>query len=253
MPAGFEAYTPPGTVQVRSDLLNFHLRNKFDINEAGAVAYQVSGIVVTRYVTRDFQAKSPVVAVTGPNNNFGLSVILTNLGGNNWRVSAYTGSSFVFGTVWVYDSVVTGTPGKTGIEVYREHTGELAFASWAKPLRIMGVTTAPFGAAEGAYMQVPAGRRYAVISSRSCQRIERGVGFRLTGPQGGRDRCSGFGALLLCRCDCPDSAVRQCDTVQCIRPLRADRRDRALNCSPRPNERGGLGRPPRGSMTLNFL
>ncbi len=33
-------------------------------------------------------------------------------------------------------------------------------------------------------MQVPAGRRYAVISSRSCQRIERGVGFRLTGPQG---------------------------------------------------------------------
>ncbi|GAB2315875.1 hypothetical protein QAD16_05920 [Stenotrophomonas geniculata] len=64
------------------------------------------------------------------------------------------------------------------------HTGELAFASWAKPLRIVGVTTAPFGAAEGAYMQVPAGRRYAVISSRSCQRIERGVGFRLTGPQG---------------------------------------------------------------------
>ena len=150
MPAGFEAYTPSGTVQVRSDLLNFHLRHKFDINEAGAVAYQVSGIVVTRYVTRDFQAKSPVVAVTGPKNNFGLSVILTNLGGNNWRVSAYTGSSFVFGTVWVYDSVVTGTPGKTGIEVYREHTGELAFASWAKPLRIMGVTTAPFGAAEGA-------------------------------------------------------------------------------------------------------
>ncbi|HIE1458244.1 TPA: hypothetical protein ACXJST_000148 [Stenotrophomonas maltophilia] len=181
---GFEAYTPSGTVQVRSDLLNFHLRHKFDINEAGAIAYEVSGIVVTRFVTRDFQAKSPVVAVTGPNNNFGLSVILTNLGGNNWRVSAYTGSTWVAGTVWVYDSVVTGTPGKEGIEVYREHTGELAFASWAKPLRIMGVTTAPFGAAEGAYMQVPAGRRYAVISSRSCQRIERGVGFRLTGPQG---------------------------------------------------------------------
>lgn len=181
---GFEAYTPYGTVQVRSDLLNFHLRHKWDFNETGAVAYQVSGIVVTRYVTREFQAKNPIVAVTGPNNNFGLSVILTNLGGNNWRVSAYTGSSIVFGTVWVYDSVVTGTPGKTGIEVYREHTGELAFASWAKPLRIVGVTTAPFGAAEGAYMQVPAGRRYAVISSRSCQRIERGVGFRLTGPQG---------------------------------------------------------------------
>lgn len=88
---------------------------------------------------------------------------------------------------------VTGTPGKTGIEVYREHTGELAFASWAKPLRIMGVTTAPFGAAEGAYMQVPAGRRYAVISSRSCQRIERGVGFRLTGPQGDGTGAAGSG------------------------------------------------------------
>ena len=138
----------------------------------------------TRYVTRDFQAKSPVVAVTGPNTNFGLSVVLTSLGGNNWRVSAYTGASTVFGTVWVYDSVVTGTPGKTGIEVYREHTGELAFASWAKPLRIVGVATAPFGAAEGAYVQVPSGRRYGVISSRSCQRIERNVGFRLTGPQG---------------------------------------------------------------------
>lgn len=64
-------------------------------------------------------------------------------------MSAYTGSSLVFGTVWVYDSVVTGTPGKTGIEIYREHTGELAFASWAKPLRIMGVTTAPFGGGRG--------------------------------------------------------------------------------------------------------
>lgn len=66
-------------------------------------------------------------------------------------------------------------------------------ASWAKPLRIMGVTTAPFGAAEGAYMQVPAGRRYAVISSRSCQRIERGVGFRLTGPQGDGTGAAGSG------------------------------------------------------------
>lgn len=99
----------------------------------------------------------------------------------------------MFGTVWVYDSVVTGTPGKTGIEVYREHTGELAFASWAKLLRIIGVTTAPFGAAEGACMQVPAGRRYAVISSRSCQRIERGVGFRLTGPQGDGTGAAGSG------------------------------------------------------------
>ncbi|MNU33240.1 hypothetical protein D3C71_217990 [compost metagenome] len=184
MPAGFEAYTPQGTVQVRSDLLNFHLRHKFDINEPGAVAYEVSGIVVTRYVSRDFQAKSPVVAATGPNTNFGLSVVLTNLGGDNWRVTAYTGATTVFGTVWVYDSVVTGTPGKTGIEVYREHTGELAFASWAKPLRIVGVATSPFDAAGGAYVQVPAGRRYGVISSRSCQRIERNVGFRLAGPQG---------------------------------------------------------------------
>jgi len=88
---------------------------------------------------------------------------------------------------------VTGTPGKTGIEIYREHTGELAFASWAKPLRIMGVTTAPFGAAEGAYMQVPAGRRYAVISSRSCQWIERGVDTRLTGPQGDGTGAAGSG------------------------------------------------------------
>ncbi|HIE1460124.1 TPA: hypothetical protein ACXJST_002065 [Stenotrophomonas maltophilia] len=170
-------------MHVRSDLLNFHLRHNIDINEACAVAYHVSRIIVARYVTLDFQAKSPVVAVTGPNSNFGLNVILTNLGGNNWRVSAYAGSSFVFDTVRVCDSVVTGTPGKTGIEVYRAHTVELAFALWAKPLRIMGVATALFGAAEDAYMLVPAGRRYAVISSRSCQRIERGVGFRLTGPQ----------------------------------------------------------------------
>lgn len=100
------------------------------------------------------------------------------------QLTAYTGATTVFGTVWVYDSVVTGTPGKTGIEVYREHTGELAFASWAKPLRIVGVATSPFDAAGGAYVQVPTGRRYGVISSRSCQRIERNVGFRLAGPQG---------------------------------------------------------------------
>lgn len=156
-------------------------------------------------------------------------------------MSAYTGSSLVFGTVWVYDSVVTGTPGKTGIEIYREHTGELAFASWAKPLRIMGVTTAPFGAAEGAYMQVPAGRRYAVISSRSCQWIERGVDTRLTGPQGDGTGAAGSGRFyLLCRRCRFDPPVRQCDAVQRIWPFRADRRDRPLGCGVTANERRGV-------------
>lgn len=98
-----------------------------------------------------------------------------------------------------------------------------------QPLGIMGVTTTPFGAAVGAYMQVPAGRRYAVILSRSCQRTERGVRFRLTGPQGDGTGARGGGTLLLCRRDCPDSAIRQRHAVQCIRPLRADRRDRPLN------------------------
>ncbi|WPJ54339.1 hypothetical protein RCIP0075_00017 [Klebsiella phage RCIP0075] len=192
MPAGFEAYTPSGTVQVLAGFRNFHLRHKFDINEAGTPAHTVSGIVVTRVVIRDFPAINPVMAVTGPLNNFALSCVLQDMGGGVWRVSAYTGASSVSGTVWIYDSVVTGTPGKAGIEVYLPN-GELSFASWAKPMRVVGTATAPFSAAAGSYVQIPAGRRWAVVASRSCQRIERGVGFRLTGPQGDGRGSAGTG------------------------------------------------------------
>lgn len=183
MPAGFEANTDTGVVQVVSDRSNFHLRHKFDINEPGSVVLVVAGQTVTRAVSRDFYASNPVVAATGPRTNFGLSVVLQPIGGGVWRVTAYTSDQYtVFGTIFIFDSVVDGS-GNAGIEVYNSN-GTLSFASWAKPMRVVGVSTSPFGTAAGQWFPVPPGRRYAVVSSRSCQRIERGTGFRLTGPQG---------------------------------------------------------------------
>lgn len=184
MPVGFEAHTGAGTIQVLAGHSNFHLRHKWDILEAGSPVHTVSGQVITRAVSRDFQANTPIVAVTGPRSNFGLSVIVTNLGGGNWRVTAYTGdANVVMGSIWVYDSVVTGNPANFGIEVYHED-GSLSFASWAKPLRVVGTQSVPYPSTPGAYVDVPAGRRYAVVASRSCQTIQRNVGFRLAGPSG---------------------------------------------------------------------
>ncbi len=74
-------------------------------------------------------------------------------------------------------------PRNEGIEDYREHARKLAF-SLGEVSAHHGRDDCPVRAAAGAYKQVPVGQGYAVISSRSCQRIERGVGFRLTGPQG---------------------------------------------------------------------